>query len=365
MESQKGSESYQAIPMNGGDGHHSYVQNSTLQRLGADVTKNIVKETILEKLDLETLLQNSSHAFRIADLGCSVGPNTFFTVKNIIDFVNLKLESHKEHGDLDSLEFQVFFNDHVGNDFNTLFKSLPEDKQYSAAAVPGSFHGRLFPESSIHVFNSSNALHWLSKVPKEVVDKNSPVYNKGKIYFTSEDKEVAEAYSAQFQRDFESFLNSRVLELIPGGIMILIITCVPPKSLNSFQAHINIINNILVGMANKGLISEGMVDSFNVPIYIPTSEEVKEFIKKNGNFKIERSELLFRLFNSEHQPDAHSVSMHYRAALEGALKEQFDGQEKIVDDIFVQFEKKLAPGFNYLADPRYKVLGELFIMKRN
>ncbi|KAI9127502.1 hypothetical protein K1719_000495 [Acacia pycnantha] len=391
MESQKGSESYQAFPMNGGDGHHSYVQNSTSQvplhlrlrllsslkffiqtfdlvwqRVGADVTKNIVKETILEKLDLETLLQNSSHAFSIADLGCSVGPNTFFTVQNIIDLVNLKIESHnKDHEDLDSVEFQVFFNDHVGNDFNILFKSLPEDKQYYAAGVAGSFHGRLFPESTIHVFNSSYALHWLSKVPKEVVDKNSPAYNKGKIYYTSEDKEVAEAYSAQFQRDFESFLSSRALELVPGGIMILIIPCVTPKFLNSFEAGINIIDDILVGMANKGLISEELVDSFNVPIYMPSSEEVKELIEKNGNFKIERSESLFRLLNVVDQLDAHSGSMHFRAAFEGVFKKQF-GQQEIVDDIFVQFEKKFASEFNIIhANPAYRTLGELFIIKRN
>ncbi|XP_028776122.1 probable S-adenosylmethionine-dependent methyltransferase At5g38780 [Neltuma alba] len=362
MGSQKGSESYQAFPMNGGDGQHSYAQNSTNQRRGTDSAKNIINETILEKLNLETHLQNSSHTFRIADLGCSVGPNTFFTVQNIIEPVNLKYQSQEEYT-TDSVEFQVFFNDHVGNDFNTLFKSLPEDKQYFAAAMPGSFHGRLFPESSIHVFNSSYTLHWLSKVPKEIVDKNSRMYNKGKIYFTSEDKEVAEAYSAQFERDLESFLNSRVLELVPGGIMILIICCVPPNALNSFQTSINIMGNVLAEMANKGLLSEELVDSFNIPIYVPTSEEARESIKKNGNFKIVKSEFLFRLMNSEYQRDAHSSSMHFRAALEGVFKEHFE--HEIVDDMFVQLEKRLASEASILTDPRYKELGELLILKRN
>ncbi|KAI9079521.1 hypothetical protein K1719_038493 [Acacia pycnantha] len=81
-------------------------------------------------LDLETLLHDSSNVIRIADLGCSVGPNTFFIFQNFIDTLNLKSQS-QGHG-FDSLEFQVFFNDHVGNDFNTLFKSLPEEKQYYA-----------------------------------------------------------------------------------------------------------------------------------------------------------------------------------------------------------------------------------------
>ncbi|KAI9074785.1 hypothetical protein K1719_043262 [Acacia pycnantha] len=93
-------------------------------------------------LDLETLLHDSSNVIRIADLGCSVGPNTFFIFQNFIDTLNLKSQS-QGHG-FDSLEFQVFFNDHVGNDFNTLFKSLPEEKQDMRHCVPSSFHGRLF-----------------------------------------------------------------------------------------------------------------------------------------------------------------------------------------------------------------------------
>ncbi|KAK4284186.1 hypothetical protein QN277_001052 [Acacia crassicarpa] len=127
MESKRSNQSHEEFPMNGGQGEYSYAQNSNHQRLTADVTKHIIRELILEMLDLETLPHDSSNVIRIADLGCSVGPNTFFTVQNFIDTVNLKSQS-QGHG-FDSLEFQVFFNDHVGNDFNTLFKSLPEDKQ--------------------------------------------------------------------------------------------------------------------------------------------------------------------------------------------------------------------------------------------
>ncbi|KAI9127994.1 hypothetical protein K1719_000987 [Acacia pycnantha] len=219
------------------------------KRLTTDATKQIIREAILEMLDLETFLHDSFNVIGIADLGCSVGPNTFFIVQNFIDTLNLKSQS-QGHG-FDSLEFQVVFNDHVGNDFNTLFKSLPEDKKYYAAAVAGSFHGRLFPESSIHVFNSTYALNWLSRVPKEIGDKNSPAYNKGKIFYIDEDKEVTKAYSAQFKRDFESFLNSRALEIVPGGIMTLTFLCVPPDTTNRFQVLLNIIGDVFVEMANK------------------------------------------------------------------------------------------------------------------
>ncbi|KAI9127570.1 hypothetical protein K1719_000563 [Acacia pycnantha] len=127
MESKRSNQSHEEFPMNGGQGKYSYAQNSNHQRLTADVTNKIIREAILEMLDLETLLHDSSNVIHIADLGCSVGPNTFFIVQNFIDSVNLKSQS-QGHG-FESLEFQVFFNDHVGNDFNILFKSLPEDKQ--------------------------------------------------------------------------------------------------------------------------------------------------------------------------------------------------------------------------------------------
>ncbi|KAL0409410.1 UNVERIFIED_CONTAM: Farnesoic acid carboxyl-O-methyltransferase, partial [Sesamum radiatum] len=50
----------------------------------------------------------------------------------------------------------VFFNDKVGNDFNTLFSSLPSERLYYATGVPGSFHGRLLPKASLHFAYSSS-----------------------------------------------------------------------------------------------------------------------------------------------------------------------------------------------------------------
>ena len=173
-------------------------------------------------------------------MSCSVEPNTFFTVQNIIEVVTLKLQSQGHNSKL--LELQIFFNDHIGNnDFNTLSKSFPS-----------SFHGRLFLKSSIHFFNSSYYdLHWLSKVPKHIVDKNTGACNKGKIYYTCEDKEVAEAYSVQFEKDFESFLNYRGLELVPGGFMTLNIHCVPPNSVDISEVIANLIEDILLEIVNQ------------------------------------------------------------------------------------------------------------------
>ena len=193
-----------------------------LQRQCANASKSMIEEAIAEKLDVQAL---STKTFCLADLGCSVGPNTFVAIQHIVGAVErrylaLGLKSHIP-------EFQVFFNDHAANDFNTLFASLPTERRYFACGVPGSFHGRLFPESSIHFMYSSNALHWLSRMPDEILDKNSPAWNKGRVHHTGAPYEVAHAYAAQFDKDTRNFLNARAKELVVGGIMVLIMSTLP------------------------------------------------------------------------------------------------------------------------------------------
>ena len=75
----------------------------------------IVGEAIVKIVDI--LKISPSTTIRVADLGCSVGPNTFFAMENILEAIELKCQNQG----LDSQipEFQVFFND-----FSTLFASL-------------------------------------------------------------------------------------------------------------------------------------------------------------------------------------------------------------------------------------------------
>ncbi|KAF2290780.1 hypothetical protein GH714_015429 [Hevea brasiliensis] len=157
-----------------------------------------------------TNLYSSTHpkSLAIADLGCSSGPNTR----------------------LASPEYQVFLNDLPGNDFNTIFRSLPGfqermKKQLEGGTgplfftgVPGSFYGRLFPTNSLHFVYSSYSLQWLSKVP------NGLEGNKGNIYMAGgSPPSVLKAYYDQFQRDFSSFLTCRSEELVTGCRMALAI----------------------------------------------------------------------------------------------------------------------------------------------
>ena len=110
---------------------------------------------------------------RIADFGCSSGPNTLSVVYEIIDTIDATCRCLSKKPPV----FQVFLNDLPGNDFNTIFQSLlPSFYKWLekakglefgpcfVAATPGSFYGRLFPNNSMHFIHSSYSLHWLHQV---------------------------------------------------------------------------------------------------------------------------------------------------------------------------------------------------------
>lgn len=106
----------------------------------------------------------------VVDLGCSSGPNTLVLLSNLIKQVEQNIRQERP------LEYQIFFNDLYGNDFNAIFRSLPSFLERLKTqigddfgpcffnGVPGSFYGRLFPSKSVHFFHSSYSLHWLSQV---------------------------------------------------------------------------------------------------------------------------------------------------------------------------------------------------------
>ncbi|KAG5628383.1 hypothetical protein H5410_000100 [Solanum commersonii] len=175
-----------SFPMNAGDGLYSYSKNSHLQILTSGISqdhmirfprpkrcmrqvlgggllernnrwcKEMVRDAIIRKLDIKTIL-SSSNTIHITELGCSVGPNTFNAMQHIVEALKDKyLYQDQVIDSTKSIpEFQIFFNDQVTNDFNSLFCSLPVDRSYYASGVPGSFHDRLFPSRSIHFAHCS------------------------------------------------------------------------------------------------------------------------------------------------------------------------------------------------------------------
>ncbi|KAL6351470.1 hypothetical protein AAG906_040824 [Vitis piasezkii] len=348
----------QSFPMNGGDGPHSYLNNSHLQRQATNASRIMIEEAIAKKLDVKCF---SSNPFRLADLGCSVGPNTFIAMQHIVEAVERKYLAQGLKSEMP--EFQVFFNDHVGNDFNTLFASLPTERRYFACGVPGSFHGRLFPESSIHFMFSSHALHWLSKVPEELLDKNSPAWNRGRIHYTSGPEEVSNAYAAQFEHDMEIFLSARAKELVFGGMIVLLIPALPtgiPTSHIPIGIMFDLLGSSLMDMAKEGLISEAEVDSFNLPIYATSLEQMTSLVERNGYLIIERMELMDP--TSKHVAvSGKDYTMNFRAGMEGIFGEHFGSG--IIDEVFDRLYKKTVE-FSHQLESSHKEGTQLFVVLR-
>ncbi|KAK1435043.1 hypothetical protein QVD17_00801 [Tagetes erecta] len=295
------------LHMNIGDGNSSYANNSFFTEVVMQKAAPFLKGAIKSIANRDVFFD---HCFMIADLGCSSGVNTLLVASNIIDVVHELCQEN----DRKTPQFQVCLNDLFGNDFNNLFKLLPnfyktlkKDKGESfgpcfVSASPGSFYERLFPDESMHLVHSSYSIHWLSQVPKGLESSKLDIY----ISKTSP-LNVLQAYGKQFHADFTKFLQLRYDEIVRGGRMVLILrsrssldpTC---DDSNSFWELLTI---SLLQMLKEGLVQEEDINSFNLPFYFPHEDELRSIIQAHGSFSLD-SVNTFELDWSQHDIHDHT-----------------------------------------------------------
>ncbi|XP_071720946.1 S-adenosyl-L-methionine:benzoic acid/salicylic acid carboxyl methyltransferase 3-like [Rutidosis leptorrhynchoides] len=335
--------------MNGGIGDESYSSNSGLQRAGIMKTQGSIEEAISE------LYKNNPSCTKtiiMADLGCSVGPNTLL-VSSIV--INAVAKTSLELG-LKSPEVQINLNDLPTNDFNTIFTSLPEHQENSTndhlplcyfTGVPGSFFNRLFPSKTINFIHSSYGLHWLSKRPE------LEEINKGSIYLSRTTPEsVSRAYYQQFQKDFLGFLKCRSEELVGGGRMILTLlgrTNDDSRDEESYYVW-RPLAMALQEMVSEGLVDEEKFDSFNIPLYTPSTNEIKNLVETQGFFRIDRLEHFYVYMETlktdkfdeayEDEGIVRALAKSMRAASESLVANHFG--EAILDNVFTRYAKRYA-----------------------
>ncbi|XP_039146645.1 S-adenosyl-L-methionine:benzoic acid/salicylic acid carboxyl methyltransferase 3-like [Dioscorea cayenensis subsp. rotundata] len=345
----------EALHMVGGAGDTSYASNSRLQEKAIRKTKDIV-EKALKNINGEVV----SKSLVVADLGCSSGPNAFLVISQIISAV-------MEAGYQKAKEIVFLLNDLPGNDFNTIFRSLSlyEKKvkeengdqvlPYFVAGVPGSFYGRLFPCNSLHFAHSSYSLMWLSQVPVGIDHQNGGVnINKGNIYISRTSPPiVSRLYLEQFKRDFSSFLKLRSQELVNGGQMVL--SFLGRKSSDPSKAEVchlwGLVADALNSMVQEGVLEEEKVNTFNMPFYAASKEEVQQVIQSEGSFYIEQMQILESNWDPFDDSDddqafdnvksGHNVAKCIRAVLEPLLVGHF-GKQAIVDQVFARYAHNVA-----------------------
>ncbi|CAK8562221.1 unnamed protein product [Lathyrus sativus] len=344
------------LHMTGSVEEASYANNSSLQRKVISLTKALRDEAITS-LYCNTLPKSLA----IADLGCSFGPNTLLVISETIKVVENLCRKFNQK----SPEYKVSLNDLPGNDFNNVFKSLETFKKKLAdemetkmgscyfSGIPGSFYGRIFADKSLHFVHSSYSLHWLSKVPEGVDNKN-----KGNIYLsTTSPSNVIKAYYKQFQKDFSLFLECRAQEIVEGGRMIL--TFIGRKNddpSNKECCYIwDLLTIALKDMVLQGIIDDEKLDTFNIPNYYPSPSEVKLEVLREGSFAIDKLDISEVNWNAlDHwealdigsemlksfKDDGYHMAKCIRAVTEPLLVCDFG--DSVIEDIFECYENILT-----------------------
>ncbi|KAL8062244.1 hypothetical protein ABFX02_02G134700 [Erythranthe guttata] len=333
--------------MNAGSGETSYANNSAFQKVVITKTWPALDETLKDMLTTDEY--EFSKCMKIADLGCSSGPNTLLVISHIIEQLS-KLQQHAPR------EIQVFLNDLPDNDFNNLFKLMStntnmkpntkNDIECYIYGAPGSFYGRLFPRNSLHFAYSSTSIHWLSQIPQGL-EKN----NKENIYIaTTSPPRVFEAYSNQFERDFTAFLKLRGEEIRGGGRMVLGFlgrSVADPTSKDEFKPY-TLLSETLSDMVSEGLVKEDNLHSFNIPIYGPSVQEIEAAVKSEGSFNLDKMEFVFVPWDAKEDCNNYEktntsgkiVAKCVRAFLEPLLVVHF-GSSINVDRVFDVYAEKV------------------------
>ncbi|XP_076958567.1 S-adenosyl-L-methionine:benzoic acid/salicylic acid carboxyl methyltransferase 3-like [Bidens hawaiensis] len=353
------------LHMNAGDGESSYANNSMMQENGIRKAVPFLKQSIkgLAKHDV------FKDCFTVADLGCSSGTNTLLVASNIID----TLYEVCQENDRKMPQIQVCLNDLFGNDFNSIFKLLPDfyeklkrDKGESfgpcfVSAVPGSFYGRLFPDQSLHLVHCANSNHWLSQVPQGLENNGSNI-----CMAKTSPPDVYQAYGKQYHIDFTKFLRMRSEEVVHGGSMILtfaVRSTVDPRK-DDYYALLELLGQSLVDMTKEGMVNESDINSFNVPLYLPCEDEVRNIIEHEGSFSLDNMNGFklnwdpydtdyTNMYDSNELSRIHTVNITklMRAILEPLLISHFG--DSIIDMLFKKFGKLVA---EYLTKKKQRSL---------
>lgn len=359
--------------MQGGDGDGSYARNCEAPASAIALSK----PSLLKAISCMNLFRGEA-SLRIADLGCGTGFNSLSTI-------DLVVESIKKRYARESIsvpEFEAFFSDLPLNDFNTLFRSLPhlcprgnDEKprklSYYAAGVPGSFYERLFPRGKLHVAISLSALHWMSRIPEAVLDKNSHAWNQGRAWIDGARNEVVEAYAKQSEEDLKAFLRCRAEEMVSGGLLFILMAGRsdsehPENQLGdpdtkAKHPFTNVMDQAWNDLVKENLIDEETRDAFNIPAYMRSREEIRRAFNHSKAFEIKS--LKFRKV-MEHSKEkqkkwikdpisygktkANLVRATLRPIIDAHLRSSHLSQE-----FFKRFEKRAAEDINLLQKTCY------------
>ncbi|GJN22052.1 hypothetical protein PR202_gb09583 [Eleusine coracana subsp. coracana] len=328
------------LHMSRGDGETSYATNSRIQEKSILKTRPVLHKAVAAAQ--ASLSRTTGKTMVVADLGCSSGPNTFLVVSEVL----AAIVADQREAELPApVQVQFFLNDLPGNDFNLVFQSLEMFKMatatekgealppYYVAGLPGSYYTRLLPDHSVHLFHSSYCLMWRSKVPEDI--SKGIAQNEGNIYISGgTPPSVVKSYQKQFEEDFSLFLRLRHDELVSGGQMVLAFLGRKNKDARRDEAvgqTWRLLSQALQSLVQQGRVEKDTLDSFNLPFYAPSVDEVKEVISQSDLFDINHMDLT---------RGGVDFARSIRAVAEPLIMHHFG--EDVLDDLFEIFTQNVV-----------------------
>ncbi|CAM0148031.1 unnamed protein product [Urochloa decumbens] len=355
------------VRMNPGAGEASYARNSLIQSARQTIMKPLIEEAINELCCITTPPPTT---MVITDLGSSCGPSALTLVSDVVDAIRRRCLQLQQAPP----ELSLFLNDLPGNDFNTLVHHLAVLQHrnlplVTTSIVPGSFYGRLFTSGSVHLFLSSSSLHWLSQAPEDLVKNGIPMYHANEKMWQKMRPVVLGSYARQFRKDFMLFLVSRAQEMVPGGRMVLSLKSMAhaPDPANEFTQMWELVARILAEMASRGVVDEGKLKTFYIPLYAPYEDEIKEIIEEQGSFsitgRVQVHDGMIGLNKDLVNPK--TIAFGIRACFEPIIVDHFGPSGEIVDEFVRTVEQDMMNLANYQQELANKAFVTFCLARRS
>lgn len=171
-------------------------------------------------------------------------------------------------------------NDLITNDWSELFanvSSSPDSYRHApgpevlSMASAGSFFDPTVPPGLAHLEVSFSAAHWLRHDVSAAVPEG--------FSFSEATGAAREALTAQADRDWRAFLESRAVDLAPGGR--LIVQCVGTERDEEGSERVTArellaaMHAVALDLASDGLLDPAAVERYVFPVYARTSAEAR------------------------------------------------------------------------------------------
>jgi hypothetical protein len=205
-------------------------------------------------------------ALVLVDYGCSEGRNSLAPVRAAVDRWRERVGPARP--------IEVIHTDLPSNDFATLFTMLDEapgsylagDPMLFPSAVGRSYYEAVRPPESVDLGWSSNALHWMSRNPREVLDHGWAML--------SASAEARAAVAHQQDEDWVRFLRARASELRSGGRIICQFMGQGPDH-HGFEWMAGAFWSCWEAMARDGLLTEAELRRMTVGSAGRTVEQIE------------------------------------------------------------------------------------------